>query len=502
MIRKEGPPQPQDSPIQQERNTGRNSRLNHLQNLEAAGINAYPVEPPLITHTAGAIASEFDSLEERRVSVVGRIVGRREMGKSIFYDVEDTTGKVQVYLKKNGPEDEKFILIADNYDTGDFVNAQGEVFRTKTGEITIKAQELTMLAKALLPPPLIRRGGVEDPELARRQRYLELMTNPNARERFRTRARMTQIMRDEFLGYGFLEVETPVLDNTYGGANAKPFITHFNALDQDMYLRLANELYLKRLVCGNMGPVFEFSRNFRNEGMDRTHNPEFTAVELYKPYSDYLEMLEMAETIFERVAQDIHGTTQVEYNGHVIDFKAPWKRVTIYEGLKEAYGFDPETVIDKDLYKIADGLNINPKHSQQRGDLLLALFEEYYDGKFTQPTFVMDYPHETSPLTKRHRNNPNLVERFECYIGGFEVMNCYSELNDPRDQRARFEDQRQRKLEGDKEAMEVDEDFLTAMEYGFPPMAGIGISIDRMAMILTNTPHIRDIILFPPVKDR
>lgn len=474
------------------------TRIQHLNKLEAAGINPYPGEPPRITHSNIEVHDRFDQLEGSEVSVVGRIVAKRDHGRTIFVDIEDNLAKLQVNLQKNGPEDKAFDLIASTYDTGDFVGATGDVFKTRTGEVTVRAKELSMLAKALLPPPSIRFG-ITDPEIGRRQRYLELMTNPNARERFRMRARMVQLMREEFLGYGFLEVETPVLDTTYGGANAKPFITRMNALDQDMYLRIANELYLKRLVCGNMGPVFEFSRNFRNEGMDRTHNPEFTAVELYKPYSDYNWMMNMAEKVFERIAIDLHGTTQVKFGEHTIDFKTPWKRLTIYDGLKQAYGIDPKALTDEQVQELGKQTGVSDRY-QRRGDVLLALFEKEFDNQLIQPTFVLDYPKETSPLTKQHRDSPELTERFECSIAGLEVMNCYTELNDPRDQRTRFEEQRLRRLAGDDAAMPTDEDFLTAMEYGFPPMGGIGISIDRIAMILTNTSHIRDIILFPPVK--
>lgn len=483
----------------------REVRLAHLSNLEAAGIDPYPARPPEITYPNNVVAEEYEKghLEGRAVSVVGRIKAIRNHGRIAFFDIEDTTGVLQVALRKSSEpegEDARFDLITQNYDTGDFVNARGGVFKTRTGEVTVEAQEFIMLSKALLPPPS-ERFGITDPEIGRRQRYLELSSNPEARERFRMRARMVQIMREEFLGYGYLEVDTPVLDIVYGGASAKPFVTNINALGQDMFLRISNELYLKRLVGGNMGSVFEFSRNFRNEGMDRTHNPEFSLVELYKPYSDYNEMMEMAEAIFERVAIDLHGTTKVKFGDSEIDFKAPWRRLKVLDGVAEVYGIDPKEISDEDLSKLAQSAGIADKYTR-RGDMLLALFEKHFDGKLIQPTFVLDYPKETSPLTKEHRDDPDLVERFECSVGGMEVMNCYTELNDPREQRARFETELERRSGGDDEAMPMDDDFITAMEYGFPPMGGIGISVDRMAMVLTNTPHIRDIILFPPVKSR
>lgn len=474
-------------------------RIQHLNMLEAAGINPYPAEPPRITHSNMEIHSKADQLVDTEVSVVGRITAKRDHGKTIFFDIEDNFAKLQVNVRKNGPDDANYELIAKAYDEGDFVGATGEVFRTRTGELTIKAKDLKMLAKSLLQPPATRFG-ITDPEIGRRQRYLELMTNPDARERFRRRSHMVQLMREEFLENGFLEVETPVLDTTYGGANSKPFISHMNALDQDMFLRIANELYLKRLVCGNLGPVFEFSRNFRNEGMDRTHNPEFTAVELYKPYADYKWMMSMAEKLFEKIAIKFHGTTQVKFGEHVIDFKAPWRRLAIYDGLKAAYGIDPRALTEEQVRELGKQSGLKEDKYKGRGDILLALFEKKFEKELIQPTFVMDYPKETSPLTKQHRDHPDLTERFECSIGGLEVMNCYTELNDPRDQRTRFDEQRLKRLAGDDETMPTDEDFLVAMEYGFPPMGGIGISIDRMAMILTDTTHIRDIILFPPVK--
>lgn len=482
----------------------REVRLQHAKILENAGVEIYPAEIPNITHSNIEVHGRFNELESQTVGVVGRITAIRNHGGITFYDVEDNLARLQVSLQKQGEKDENYELVTSTYDTGDFIHVKGSVYKTRRGETTIKAEKLSMLAKALLPPPS-ERFGISDPEVGRRQRYLELMSNEKARERFRLRARMTQLMREELLALGALEVETPVLDNIYGGAFAKPFVTHMNALNEDVFLRVANELYLKRLVVGNMGPVFEFSRNFRNEGMDRTHNPEFTAVEAYFPYKDYRWWMEQAEKMFERIAIGLHGTTEVKTGERIIDFKTPWRRLSVSNGLREAYGIEPITVTDEKLTQLGEEMGIATRYNR-RGDILLALFEKYYDDKLIQPTFVIDYPWETSPLTKRHRDDPALVERFECVIGGFEVMNCYTELNDPRDQRARFDEERLRRLAGDSEAMPTDEDFLIAMEHGMPPMGGIGISVDRMAMLLTmpdvKKPHIRDIILFPPHKNK
>ncbi len=484
----------------------RASRLARLNRLEGAGSSAYPGVPPLITHSAGEIKSEFERLEGTGVNIAGRITSIRRHGGIIFYDVEDEKDEIQVSLTRQGEEDERFSLTAETFDTGDVIHTRGVVSKTNRGEITVKSEGLDMLAKAL-QPPTSERDGITDPERGRRQRYLELMSNPNARERFRVRAKMVQFLREGLQHEGFLEVETPVLDTVYGGANAKPFITVMNALgDQEMFLRISPELYLKKVVGGIMGSVFEVSRNFRNEGLDRIHSPEFSLLEAYKPYADYEYWMKTIEQMFELIAGNVHGTTQVKYGKDdkgedvVIDFKAPWKRLTIYDGLRDAYGFDPKEITDEELRVLGVEHGLPEKRLKRRGDLLLGLFEAHFDGKLIQPTFVKDYPRETSPLTKQHREDPELTERFECNIGGMEVMNCYTELNDPRIQRENFDDQDMRRGEGDAEAMPTDDDFIVAMEHGFPPMGGIGISIDRMAMLLTNTHNIQDIILFPPTR--
>lgn len=477
----------------------RATRIEHLKNLQDEGIDPYPAAPPPITHKISEMKSRYEELKDSSVATAGRIVAIRDHGGLMFWDVQDPHDRIQLMVVKREEGDKKFDLVSHTFDTGDFIGVRGILGETKRGEKTIKtdADSVEMLAKAILPPPSSRLG-IEDSETARRQRYLETMANPEARERFIMRSRMVQMMREDFLQNGFLEVETPVLDTTYGGANAKPFKTRMKNLDidTDMYLKISPELYLKRLTVGMMGPVFEFSRNFRNEGRDKTHNPEFTTVEAYLPYADYETMMQLMETMFERIALSLLGTTQVKFGEHVVDFKAPWKRITIYDGLKSAYRIDPTSMSDEDVKKLGENEGVAEAESR-RGDILLALFEKAHDGKLIQPTFVMDYPKETSPLTKQHRKDPNLVERFECFIGGWEVANAYTELNNPLDQRERFEDQARRKEGGDEEAMPMDDDFITSLEYGMPPQGGIGISIDRMAMILTDTHHIRDIILFP-----
>ena len=477
----------------------RDTRIEHLNAFQNRGIDAYPAEPPTITHTISEMVSSYEQLEGVSVATAGRITAIRDHGGLMFWDVQGPRSKIQLMIARKEEGDEAFDFASHTFDPGDFIGVSGVLGKTKKGEITIRtdADSITMLAKAILPPPS-GRFGVEDPETARSQRYLETMANPKARERFIMRSKMVQMMREDFLQRGFLEVETPVLDTTYGGANAKPFETHMKnkEIDANMYLKISPELYLKRLTVGMMGPVFEFSRNFRNEGRDKTHNPEFTTVEAYLPYADYETMMQLMETMFERIALSLLGTTQVKFGEHVVDFKAPWKRITIYDGLKSAYRIDPTSMSDEDVKKLGENEGVAEAESR-RGDILLALFEKAHDGKLIQPTFVMDYPKETSPLTKQHRKDPNLVERFECYVGGWEVANAYTELNNPLDQRDRFEDQARRKEGGDEEAMPMDDDFITALEYGMPPQGGIGISIDRMAMILTDTHHIRDIILFP-----
>lgn len=470
-------------------------RLKQIENLESQGINPYPAEIPKRTHINALVVHNFDELVGSEVSVVGRIRGIREHGKRTFADIEDESGKLQVTLTPDSVGQDQFVNFGSNYATGDIISVTGSVFKTKSGEVTVSAGYFDMLAKALLPPP----NELKDVETRTRQRYLDMIVNPEVRERFKFRSQMVQAMRERFMQLGCWEVETPVLDTTYGGASAKPFETHHNALGENLYLRISNELYLKRLVIGGLEGVFEFSRDFRNEGMDKTHNPEFTQVELYLAYRDYNFMMEMSENLIADIAQKYLGTTQVEYQGQQIDLSVPWKRLSIYEGVKETLGIDADTVTDDELLAIAKNEGIE---ESDRGYILLELFDRYVSPDLVNPTFVIDYPESTSPLTKKHRSKEGLTERFECVVAGMEVSNCYTELNDPRTQRANFEAELKRRFEGDENAMPTDDDFILAMEYGMPPMGGIGISIDRWLMILKNLDHIRETIAFPTMKPK
>lgn len=485
----------------------RATRMARLGYLESQGIDAYPPEPPPRTATNSELIRRYDELAGNEVHAVGRITAVRGHGKLIFFDIEDGTGntrsgergKIQVMMDAGGVGEKQFGHFERGYDAGDIVRVSGVLGQTRTGETTIKARDFGMLAKAILPPPTKKEGGLTDLDILRRKRYLDLMSNPEAREKFRIRSAIVQQMREHFMRLGNLEVETPVLDTTYGGANARPFTTHHNALGQEMYLRISNELYLKRLIVGMLGVgsgVFEFSKDFRNEGMDATHHPEFTQVELYMPYTDYNYMMDMTEELYKAIVSKITGRLQVRYGDQFIDFSSPWRRLTIYDGLRENLGIDPKTINETDLRKLAQSHGIDP--TKRRGYVLMELFEKLVEPKIGfNPTFVLDYPKDTSPLTKRHRQDTGLAERFELFVGGMEVGNCYTELNDPRDQRQRFEEETRRRRAGDTEAQPEDEDFITSMEHGLPPMGGIGLSIDRLTMILTDTRHIQDVILFP-----
>ncbi|MBI2021989.1 lysine--tRNA ligase [Candidatus Daviesbacteria bacterium] len=471
-------------------------RVAQAELLENAGINPYPAEPPVITHRTVDLINGYEDLQGSVVGIAGRMISKRVHGGITFAHFDDASGKIQAVMTKARLGD-GYPLARDYYEEGDFLGVRGELQRTKTGEISIWADDLRLLTKALRAAP----QEVKDPETQQRQRYLQTLIDPEARRRFRTRAEIVQYMRNYFINQlGCTEVETPVLDYTYGGAAARPFVTKHNALDTELFLRISNELYLKRLTVGGFYEgVFEFSRNFRNEGMDRTHNPEFTLLELYKPFWDYFNMMDMAEDLVSGMVGKIHGTTQVAYGDQTIDFKKPWRRLTVYEGIKQKAGIDPETATDKELEEAAHFVGVS---GLTRGELVLGLFEQLWGEELIQPTFVMDYPAETSALTKRHRNNPELTERFEMYAGGMEIMNCYTELNDPRDQRQRFELEARKRGEGDQETMPFDEDFITAMEYGMPQQAGIGISVDRLTMLVTDTDHIRHVIYFPLLRPR
>lgn len=470
-------------------------RLAHVEALERAGINPFPAEPPRRTHRNDELKTNFDLLGST-VSVVGRMTSKRVHGGLTFAHIEDESAAIQTVMQRDVLGN-LYPIVRDCFGVGDFIGTTGVLKATRTGEVSVWAEQVTMLAKALrVAPPKIT-----DPEIQQRQRYLDTLVNREARERFRTRSHIVQQMREYFIGrLGCLEVETPILDSTYGGAAAKPFITHHHALNRDFYLRIANELYLKRMTVGGYYEgVFEFSRDFRNEGMDRTHNPEFTQVELYKPWWDYYNMMDMTEELMSGVVERIHKDTRAPFNGQLIDYSRPWRRLTIYDGIRQKLGVNPEDATVEELQRVGRELGLQIEGTM-KGAVCMELFKQLWEDKLIQPTFVMDFPADTSALTKRHRKNPDLTERFELFVGGMEVANCYTELNDPRDQRARFELEGQKRRAGDSEAMQFDEDFITALEYGMPPQAGIGISIDRWSMLLTDRNHIRQVIYFPTLR--
>ena len=480
------------------------SRVEHARKLEELGVDIYPAEPFKVTHLSKDLIENYDALEGSTVAIAGRMVNKRHHGKIIFGQVEDKKGEIQI-VANSRLIPEQFPVIKELYDAGDFVGVLGELRKTQRGEISVWANEMTMLAKTLRETP----WKITDVEVMQRQRYLQTLSDPEVRQRFRTRSGIVQSMREYFINnLGALEVETPVLDTTYGGAQARPFETQHNALDTKMFMRISNELYLKRMTLSYLEGVFEFSRDFRNEGMDRTHNPEFTQVELYMPFWDYNNMMDMTEDLMSGIAQKIHGTTKVPYmiplldGGEQeveVDYRTPWKRLSVYDGIRERLNIDPETISDERLRTIGHQYGID---TNNRGDMLLKLFEELWEKDLIQPTFVKDYPTDTSALTKKHRSSPGLTERFEIFAAGMEVGNSYTELNDPRDQRKRFETEMLKKSQGDKETMPFDEDFILAQEYGMPQQAGIGISIDRWTMLLTNTNHIRHVLYFPPVRPK
>lgn len=471
-------------------------RLKQLQILESAGVDPYPGVPPVRTNMNIDITDSFAMLEGQDVSVVGRIRSIRDHGGLLFVDLQDASGSVQLSLTEEALGTDSFDLFKKAFAEGDFIATSGLVFRTRRGQPTVNANSVTMLAKTLREIP----QKLTDIETRSRQREVDLLVNPEVVNRLRFRGEMIEYMKERFRQFGCHEVETPILDTIYGGANAKPFKTTLDALsDEEFYMRISNELYLKRLMIGGLYEgVFEFSRDFRNEGMDRTHNPEFTQVELYKAYSDYIQMMDMSENLMSDIARDLLGTREVEFNGHKIDLSAPWRRLSVYDGLKQYGNIDAETVSDAELQKLAKEHGIE---QTDRGWILMELFEHYAEPHLIQPTFVIDYPEITSPLTKKHRSKPGLVERFECYVGGVEVMNCYTELNDSRTQRNNFNEEMRRRIEeNDDQAMPTDEGFIIAQEYGMPPMGGIGISVDRWVMIFTNAKHIRETIAFPTMK--
>ena len=487
-------------------------RRRSLEELRSLGINPYPAEEYKVTGYAREILDTFeDEAPRRAVSVAGRVMSRRIMGKASFLELQDSTGRIQIYITRDDlcPGEDKTLynsVVKKLMDIGDFIGVTGEVFRTQMGEISVHAHSLTFLSKALRPLPVVKEKDGEvfdsftDPELRFRQRYVDLVVNPHVREIFLKRTRIFNAMRQFFNDRGYIEVDTPVLQPIPGGAAARPFITHHNALDIPLYLRIANELYLKRLIVGGFEGVYEFSRNFRNEGMDRTHNPEFTAMEIYVSYKDYDWMMSFTEQMLEHICLSVLGTTKVKVGEREIDFKVPYRRVTMLDAIHEHTGIDVSGMNEEELRATCKSLGIEVDDTMGKGKLIDELFGEKCEGSYIQPTFITDYPKEMSPLTKEHRTNPLLTERFELMVNGKELANAYSELNDPIDQRERFEDQLRLSEKGDDEAMFIDHDFLRALEYGMPPTSGMGIGMDRLVMLLTGQESIQEVLLFPQMR--
>lgn len=488
-------------------------RRNSMNALRERGIEPYPAaEYPVTGHTV-EIKENFKDGEEplREVSVAGRIMSRRIMGKASFMELQDADGRIQIYVSRDdicpGEDKDMYnVVFKKLLDIGDFIGVKGFVFRTQMGEITIHAKEITVLSKSLRPLPIVKMkdgkayDAFTDPELRYRQRYVDLVVNPGVRDIFLKRTRMFNSMREYFNSHGYLEVETPILQSIPGGASARPFITHHNALDIPLYLRIADELYLKRLIVGGFEGVYEFSKNFRNEGMDRTHNPEFTCMEIYVSYKDYNWMMEFTEKMLEKICLDVNGTTKVKVGDNEIDFKAPYRRITMTDAIKEKTGFDITGKTEEELRAFCREAGIETDPSMGKGKLIDEIFGEQCEGSYIQPTFIIDYPIEMSPLTKRHRENPELTERFELMVNGKELANAYSELNDPIDQYGRFVDQMRLADKGDDEAMIIDADFIRALEYGMPPTSGMGIGMDRLAMLLTGQTTIQEVLLFPQMR--
>lgn len=490
-------------------------RRGKLEEIRKMGIDPYPAALYEVNATAKDILEHFTpekTDEYKNISIAGRIMSIRDMGKACFVSLQDSTGRIQLYIRRDDictGEDKSLFdnLFKKQSDIGDIIGITGFVFITKVGETSIHVTSLQMLSKSLHPLPVVKRDEqgnafdeVTDPEFRYRQRYVDLIINPNVKDTFIKRTKMVNTIRNFYNEKGYLEVDTPVLQAIPGGASARPFITHHNTLDIPMYLRIANELYLKRLIVGGFDGVYEFSRNFRNEGMDRTHNPEFTVMELYVAYKDYNWMMDITEELIEKIAVELNGTTRVQVGDKVIDFKRPFKRITMFDSIKEFAGIDISNMDEEGLRNACKQLHIPTDKSMGKGKLIDEIFGAKCEGNYIQPTFITDYPVEMSPLTKKHRSKPGLVERFELMVNGKELANAYSELNDPIDQRERFEEQAQLMERGDDEAMFIDQDFLRSLEYGMPPTAGIGIGIDRLAMIMTNNHSIQDVLFFPQMR--
>ncbi|MBR4848308.1 MAG: lysine--tRNA ligase [Bacteroidaceae bacterium] len=487
-------------------------RREALAELRNMGIEPYPAaEYPTNAFSTDILAEFKDEDEPREVCIAGRMMSRRVMGKASFIELQDSKGRIQVYITRDDicPGENKDgynVLFKRLLDIGDFVGIKGIVFRTQTGEITVHAKEITFLSKSIRPLPIVKyKDGVaydkfEDPELRYRQRYVDLVVNDDVKEIFIKRNKIYSSMREFFNSRGYMEVETPVLQSIPGGAAARPFITHHNALDIPLYLRIANELYLKRLIVGGFEGVYEFSKNFRNEGMDRTHNPEFTCMEIYVAYKDYNWMMCFTEQMLEKIALDVNGTTDVKVGDNIISFKAPFRRVTMLDSIKEFTGYDLNGKSEEEIFAICKELKLEVDDTMGKGKLIDEIFGEFCEGNYIQPTFITDYPIEMSPLCKRHRENPDLTERFELMVNGKELCNAYSELNDPIDQAERFQEQLRLSEKGDDEAMFIDKDFVRALEYGMPPTSGMGIGMDRLAMLMTGQTTIQEVLFFPQMR--
>ena len=487
-------------------------RRNSLAELRKMGIEPYPAAEFKVTGHTKEIKENFkDEGERRDVSIAGRIMSRRIMGKASFMELQDADGRIQVYVSRDDicPDENKDLynlFFKKLLDIGDFVGIEGFVFRTQMGEITVHAKSIKLLSKSLRPLPIVKvKDGVtydafEDPELRYRQRYVDLVVNDGVKEIFIKRTKVYNSMREYFNSHGYMEVETPILQPIPGGAAARPFITHHNALDIPLYLRIADELYLKRLIVGGFEGVYEFSKNFRNEGMDRTHNPEFTCMEIYVSYKDYNWMMDFTEKMLEKICLDVNGTTEVKVGDNTINFKAPFKRVTMIDSIKEFTGIDITGMDEAQLRDVCKQIGVEVDETMGKGKLIDEIFGEKCEGNYIQPTFIIDYPIEMSPLTKRHRNNPDLTERFELMVNGKELCNAYSELNDPIDQYERFVEQMRLSEKGDDEAMIIDKDFIRALEYGMPPTSGMGIGIDRLVMLMTGQTTIQEVLFFPQMR--
>lgn len=488
-------------------------RRGSLEQMRAMGIDPYPAAEYKVTGYTDEIRKNFDDNQEpkREVAIAGRIMSRRIMGKASFMELQDSCGRIQVYVNRDEicPDENKDlynVVFKKLLDIGDFVGVSGYVFRTQTGEISVHAQTLTVLSKSLRPLPIVKvKDGVtydafDDPELRYRRRYVDLVVNDGVKEIFMKRTKVYNTMRQYFNEHGYMEVETPILQSIPGGAAARPFITHHNALDIPLYLRIADELYLKRLIVGGFEGVYEFSKNFRNEGMDRTHNPEFTCMEIYVSYKDYNWMMAFTEKMLERICLEVNGTTEVKVGDNVINFKAPYRRVTMIDAIKEFTGIDITGMGEAELREVCAKIGVETDETMGKGKLIDEIFGEKCEGNYIQPTFITDYPIEMSPLTKRHRNNPELTERFELMVNGKELANAYSELNDPIDQYERFVEQMKLSEKGDDEAMIIDQDFIRALEYGMPPTSGMGIGMDRLVMLMTGQTTIQEVLFFPQMR--